>query len=85
MQVLNFTKFQGRITSNCYNPDPALLTAVCLGAAGSQSRWFFQVLSKASLGLIEAPLGTWTGKGREDTAKSRMPADLLKVFQMQNH
>lgn len=85
MQFLNFTNSQGRIAGNSHNPDPALLIAVYLGAACSQSRWFFQVPTKASLELIEASLGTWMGKDREDIVKPRMPADLLKVFQIQNH
>lgn len=82
--VLNFRKSQGRAASR-----GRILSLLCSQSCVPWGCMFpeqvlFQVPSKASPELEEALLGTWVRKDSQDV-KHGMPADLLKVLQIQNH
>lgn len=63
-------------------PTNPACSAMCLGLH-TQNKYFFQISSKASPELVEALLRTWLEDRSE--VKPRIPADLLKLFQIQNH
>lgn len=84
MQFLNLTESQDRIVSRGH-----IQTLSCsqrcvpLGCMFPE-QVLFQVPSKASPELREGLLWTWVRKDSRDV-KAGMPADLLKVLQIQTH